>query len=102
MGKRQPGTPKSQIISALRMLFLRSRERAAVLKRDNSTCWTCKKKASKAKGKECKVEVHHIDPVRFDKLVEHIRFELLVPPEEMATYCKECHKDIHKPSSGEL
>ena len=95
MGKKLPITPKSQIISALRMLFLRSRERAAVLKRDNSMCWTCKKKASKAKGREVKVEVHHIDPVRFDKLIEHIRFELLVPPREMMTLCCKCHKTEH-------
>jgi len=96
VGKKLPTTPKGRIISALRMLFLRSRERAAVLKRDNSTCWTCKKKASKAKGREVKVEVHHIDPVIFDKLVEYIRFELLVPPDDMVTLCCECHKAEHR------
>ena len=98
MAKRQPGTPKSQIISALRMLFLRSRERAAVLKRDNSTCWTCKKKASKAKGREVSVEVHHIEPVSFDILVELVRQELLVNPNHMMTLCKSCHKLEHKSS----
>lgn len=96
MGKRMAGTPKGQIISALRRLFLRSRERAAALKRDKNTCWTCKRKASKAKGREVAVEVHHIDPVQFDRLVEMIREELLVSPEGLMTVCRACHKDEHK------
>ena len=93
MGKRLPNTPRSQIRSALRRLFLRSRERAAALKRDGYTCQCCGVKQSKANGREVKVEVHHKDGVVnwteiFDCVYEH----LLCDPSKMETLCKECHK----------
>ena len=58
-GKRLPNTPRSKVRAALRQLWLRSRERAAALKREKYTCQRCGVKQSKAKGKEQKVEVHH-------------------------------------------
>ena len=94
MSKRQLNTPKSQIRSALRKLFLRSRERAAALKRDGYTCAVCKRKQSKAKGKEIAVECHHIGgvtnwPALFDAVYEH----LLCNPESLVTLCAECHAE---------
>lgn len=100
MAKRRTDyTPDSQIISALRGLFLRSRERRAALKRDDSTCWTCKAKASRAKGREQKVEVHHIEPVKFKRIVKVIREELLCSPNGLMTVCPDCHKAEHRPKT---
>lgn len=92
MGKRQPNTPRSQIRSALRKLFLRSRERASALKRDEYTCQCCHTKQSRAKGKEFYVEVHHKEGVlNWDKLFDAVCEYLLCDPSKMEVLCKECH-----------
>ena len=59
MGKRLLITPNSKIKASLRQLFLRSRERAAAIKRDGYTCQVCGAKQSRAQGREVYVEVHH-------------------------------------------
>ena len=96
MGKKQPHTPRSQIKSALRQLFLRSRERARVLKRDKNICQTCFKKGSVAKGKEVKVQVHHLHGVMWNDMIDFIYKHLLVDPKHMICMCKECHEKEHK------
>jgi 5-methylcytosine-specific restriction endonuclease McrA len=96
MGKRLPYTPNSRIRSVLRQLFLRSRERASALKRDKYTCQGCGKKQSRAKGKEAYVEVHHIDGIDWEGLIELIRVRLLQTPEKLRTLCEECHKKEEK------
>jgi predicted HNH restriction endonuclease len=94
MGKKLPYTPNSKIKSALRQLFLRSRERAAVLKAHNYSCAKCGIKQSKAKGKEVKVEVHHKSNILlWSKIYEIIRAELL-NQDDMEVLCEECHKEI--------
>jgi 5-methylcytosine-specific restriction endonuclease McrA len=96
MSKRLPYTPASQIRTALRKLWLRSRERQAALKRDGYSCQRCGVKQSKAKGKEQTVEVHHqygIDG--WDYLIGQIRLHLLINPELLETLCPECHKKEH-------
>ena len=86
--RKKPITPKSKIISALRKhIWLYSRERAERLKTDKRKCWTG--------GKSQNLHVHHIDPVKFDKIIAVIRRELLVGPNKLATYCKDCHKRVH-------
>jgi len=95
MGKRQENTPKSQIRSALRKLFLRSRERAAAIKRDGYTCQRCGKKQSRAKGKEIFVEVHHISGItNWDALFDSVYEHLLCSPDKLETLCVECHKEM--------
>ena len=95
MGKKLPYTPNSRIKSALRQLWLRSRERAAAIKRDEYRCQRCGGKQSKAKGREFKVEVHHKEGVEnWQELYNSIRKNLLVDPEHLETLCKECHKNI--------
>ena len=83
------------ITAMLRKLWLWSPERRAALKRDNNTCQMCGKKASKAKGKEFKVEVHHKDGTPLKKVVELIRKYLLVNPDKLETLCRDCHKKKH-------
>ena len=93
MGKRLEYTPNSQIRSALRKLFLRSRERAKAIKRDGYTCQRCGAKQSKAKGREVQVEVHHRNGVvNWDRLFEAVREYLLCSPDDMETLCSSCHQ----------
>ena len=96
MGKKLPTTPRSRVRAALRQVFLRSRERAAALKREQNTCECCKRKASKAKGKEFKVEVHHKRGVlNWSKILDLVYEQLLCDPELMQVLCKECHAEEH-------
>ena len=89
--RKLPYTPNSRIRSALRKLFLRSRERAAALKRDKYTC-SCGLKQSRAKGREIYVEVHHKDGIDWTGLIDLIRDRLLQTPDKLETCCEECHK----------
>jgi len=92
MGRRLPYTPNNKIKSALRALWLRSRERAAAIKRDNYTCQCCGRKQSKAKGKEFAVEVHHKEGIlNWDAVYEVIRQYLLCDSGQLETLCKKCH-----------
>ena len=96
MAKKLPYTPNNKIKSALRQLWLRSRERAAAIKRDEYRCQRCGGKQSKAKGKEFKVEVHHKSGIEnWQELYDSVRKNLLVDPENLETLCKECHKKDH-------
>ena len=70
-------TTNSRIKSKLRELWLRSRERGAVLKREKYTCEKCGVKQSRKKGFEQKVEVHHKEGIlNWDKIYEVIREQL--------------------------
>jgi len=96
--RRLPYTPSSQIRSALRKLWLRSRERQAAIKRDGYTCQRCGKKQSKAKGREIAVEVHHKDGIEnWQELIAAVRKYLLIDPAELETLCIECHDKEVKP-----
>ena len=96
MSKRLPHTPTSKIKAALRQLDLRSRERAARLKQDDYRCQVCGGKQSKAKGREFAVQVHHIDRIKWDDIINYIREQLLVGPEQRKTLCDSCHNDEHE------
>lgn len=97
MPKKNPKkTPRSTVKVALQRLFLRSRERAYALKRDGYTCQTCHRKQSKAKGKEFSVQVHHIDGIDWEEIIDIIFERVLVSPERMITLCKEHHEEIHE------
>lgn len=95
MGKRKPNTPLSQVRQALRQIWLRSRERAAALKRDNYTCQTCNRKQTMAKGREFKVQVHHKDGIDWNGVTELVAERLLPDPDRLETICKECHEKLH-------
>jgi len=95
MGKRLPNTPRSKIRSALRQLWLRSRERAKRLKIDGYTCQICQRKQSKAKGKEFAVQVHHTQGVgNWESIIDQIYEELLCDPDKLQTLCKDCHNNV--------
>lgn len=89
---KNPITPRSQIISAVRQLWLRSRERAQILKIQKYTCQRCNAKKSVAKGKEVRIDVHHKNGIpNWQGIVDLIRENLLVPSEQLECLCKECH-----------
>lgn len=97
MGKRLPTTPRSKVRAALRQLWLRSRERAAALKRDGYTCQTCNRKQSKAKGKEFAVQVHHREGIGdWEAVITSVYQELLCDPSFLETICEDCHKAEHE------
>lgn len=94
-----PYTPRSRLKSALRALWLRSRERAARLKLDGYTCQECGVKQSVAKGKEQKVQVHHrLGVLNWDQLLNEIYRYLLPTIDKLITLCPDCHdKQERKP-----
>lgn len=96
MGKKLPNTPKSRIKASLRQLWLRSRERAAALRRDNYSCQKCGVKQSKKKGFEVSVEVHHKGGgiENWDEIYRVIQEFLLCDVEKLETLCKSCHDKI--------
>ncbi len=76
----------------LRQIFLKSVERATVLKRDNYTCVDCGRKQSVKKGFECKVQVHHKKGINiWDELIDLIYEHLLCNTDDLETLCIECH-----------
>ena len=96
MGKKLPSTPRSRVRAALRQLWLRSRERAAALKRSKNTCECCGVKQSVAKGREVKLEVHHNDGiVDWEPMIDYVYRHLLCDPKHLTVFCKKCHAEEH-------
>lgn len=95
MGRKKESTPRSRVKAALRQLWLRSRERAKVIKEHHNTCIKCGKKGSVAKGKEVKIQVHHNPPIadKWEKIIDLIIEDILLSPQE--PMCKDCHKKEH-------
>lgn len=94
MGRKLPTTPRSRIRAVLRQMWLRSRERAKVLKDSKYTCVDCGKKQSRAKGKEVYIEVHHEPPIDWTGIIDLIIDRLLAVPQ--FPLCSECHKKRHE------
>ena len=94
-GKRLPHTPQSKIRAALRLLFMRSREHQAALKKASRKCEGCGVKGSEAKGRVVKLEVHHRLGIDWANIFRFIRATLLCPPEDMRVLCKPCHAREH-------
>lgn len=76
-------------------MWLRSRERASALKNSGYKCEKCGVKASKAKGKEQKIEVHHKEGIgNWDKVISLIQDELLCDVDKLQCLCPNCHRDV--------
>lgn len=89
-------TPDGIIRSALRRVWMMSRERSTALRREGYCCEHCGVKNSKAKGKEARVIVHHKDLIDWKLIFSVLRAELLPEPEELTCLCDECHKLEHR------
>lgn len=96
MGKRLLTTPRTFVRSVLRgKLWLRSRERAAALKREGYCCERCGRKQSQAVGRELAVEVHHRDGIDWDGVIDLVIERVLVDPSRLEVLCKGCHEKEH-------
>jgi 5-methylcytosine-specific restriction endonuclease McrA len=104
MGKKNPiQTPRSKVRAAIRQVWLRSRERAAAIKRDNYTCQCCGRKQSKAKGKEFAVQVHHKELiVNWEAVIDAVYEHILCHPDGLETLCRECHDKEHQRTEIEV
>jgi len=96
MPKKLPTTPRSRVRSAIRQVFLRSRERAKCIKDHHNTCERCGRKGSVAKGRELKIQVHHKAGVcNWERVIDEVFKEVLCAPEQMEVLCVECHQKEH-------
>jgi len=77
------------------MIWLRSRERSAALKREKYRCERCHVKQSKAKGREVKIEVHHRDGTDRAGIVDIIVERMLQTPDKFEVLCVPCHDKEH-------
>ena len=82
---------RSNMQILLRKLWMWSEAKRAALKRESNTCQGCHIKASVAKGKEFKVQVHHENGIDWDKIWEVVKEKLLCDPSHLKVLCKECH-----------
>lgn len=95
MSRKKPTTPRSRIKNAIRMVWLRSRERAAAIKREKNTCQRCGAKGSVKKSHEVAIQVHHIDGIDWDGVVDLVIARVLPSPERLEVICKNCHANEH-------
>ena len=89
-----PSTPRSRVRAALSQLFLRSRERAAAIKRTGNCCEACGAKfraKATANGPECRGTVHHLDGGAIDEVMDLIFSRLLCDPARLRPLCGPCH-----------
>jgi predicted HNH restriction endonuclease len=101
MSRRLESTPRSKVRTALRRLWLRSRERSATLKAAGYSCQECGVKASRAQGHEQRVEVHHLDGVgNWETVIDAVFAQLLVHPSRLKAICPECHGKHHAKKAG--
>ena len=92
---KKPTTPRSRVKNVLRLLWLRSRERAAAIKIWDYRCAECGVKQSVAKGKEVRLQVHHVDGIDWDGIVDLVIARLLPSPEKLLPLCDACHEKKH-------
>ena len=93
MGKKLLTTPRSKIKAMIRQCWLRSRERSGALKDAGYRCNRCGIKQSKAKGKEVALNVHHVDRIDWDGVVDLIIERVLAG--ELEVLCIPCHDEEH-------
>lgn len=94
---KKPITPNSTIRHALRCVWLRSRERTEALRNTDYCCSVCGVRQTAAKGREVKLDVHHVGHVtNWGRIFDVIREELLCDPKLLAPLCRKCHEDIHE------
>ena len=93
--KRLPYTPRSRIRNALRLLWMRSRERAAALRNTKYSCNRCGVKQTSAKGRKVKLVVHHKNGIDWEGVCNIIQARILQTPEQLEPLCERCHEKEH-------
>jgi predicted HNH restriction endonuclease len=95
MGTKKPYTPASRIRQALRLVWLRSRERGDALKNTGYRCSVCGVHQSAAKGREVRLDVHHLDGCDWEGVIETVRRKILQTPDRLTPLCQACHQRMH-------
>ena len=75
---------------------MRSRERAAALKREGNRCECCHELSETRKGGTVKLEVHHLDGIEWENIINYIERHILVDPSKLEVLCKNCHIKEHE------
>lgn len=89
-------TTRGMIRNRLRQLWMMSRERSTALKRSKYCCEKCGVKQSVAKGREQKIEVHHVcGRIDWEDLIDMYIDRVLETPGGLMSLCPECHKKEH-------
>jgi len=88
-------TPRYKVTSAIRRLWMGSRERQTALKLAGYRCERCGIKRSAAKGSEVVIEVHHRNGIDWDGIIDLIIERVLQRPDDYECLCRECHKQEH-------
>lgn len=86
---------RPKLISALRMIWLRSQERGDAIRSTDRRCVSCGVRESKAKGKEAKITVHHVKRPDWERIVRVIKEELFSDIQWLWPICPDCHDDLH-------
>ena len=86
---------RSQVRSALKRMWMVSPERRAALKASGYCCEDCGVKASKAKGREQVIEVHHKDGANLEKVIDAVFEYLLHEHTRLSSRCPDCHNKFH-------
>ena len=86
---------KTKTLSALRMIWLRSRERGDAIKETDRRCCCCGVRQSAAKGREAALTVHHLHRPNWERILTVIKEELFSEPVYLWPMCNECHEDLH-------
>lgn len=97
--KRLPYTPASRIRNAIRIIWLRSRERSHAMKNAGYCCERCGVHQSVAKGSEVKLQVHHKRGIDWDGVIAFLRERVLQTPEDLEVLCDGCHGREHNTGS---
>lgn len=96
MGRKLATTPRSRVRASIRQTWLRSRERAAAIKREGNCCEECGRKGSKAAGREVAIEVHHREGIDWERVIDYVFRHVLVHPDALEVLCKDCHHERHE------
>jgi hypothetical protein len=93
-GTEYTPTRRGWLKGKLRQIFLQSKERSFAVKRDHYTCQICGAKQSTAKGREVKIQVHHLNGIDWNGFVDRFMEQVLCDPKYLQTLCTYCHKKI--------
>lgn len=100
--RKKPQTPRSRVRSALRRVWLMSRERAAALKLSGHKCEACGELSVDRKGGTVKLEVHHLNGIEWENIIDYVFRHILVDPKELEVLCKDCHAKEHETEEAKV
>jgi hypothetical protein len=96
MGRKDTTTtPRSQVKSGMRNIWMRSRERGTAMKLAKRACSCCGAKKVVATP-DVRLEVYHDNGINWDGVVDLFFERVLQRPEDYTVLCKECHLEEHK------